>query len=336
MSSPISRSINSGDLLRRRPFMRGIAQKAHFWLQPSEILTYALGPVATRGGISRSSRPGGASSTRRSDEPGAARSSRSIRFGREAQLRAPSSPSSSGSSPASSSPYRSTRQPVAISFWCGRFRSPSSSKVSTDSCLALSMKPHVLTTRRSDSSGRSTCWWPAWRSSAFMASESTWFLLQPSVTRAKRRPPAPSSGKPRRGIRGGLAFPDKFLHLVPVSEQTLRLAVHRNLDPSGVPDPHADGPIGAEAAGRAALQRGLELRYAVSPDLHPGAVGDPCFDHDAALGRRCRRCSWSRLGRRSGRRADELGRGCGRAAQRPAGDLTVGLTEAVNERIILG
>ena len=69
------------------------------------------------------------------------------------QLRAPTMASISGISRATSSEYRSVRQPVASSFWPGRLACPSSSSVSTDSCRAASMKPQVFTTTRSASVG---------------------------------------------------------------------------------------------------------------------------------------------------------------------------------------
>ena len=106
--------------------MNGMAQNAQRWSQPSEILTYALGPLECRAAISRSSSPGGASSTSASDEPGARASSNcDTTRGSADQLRAPTNASIRGSSCTSSSAYRSTRQPVAISFWSERFSAPS-------------------------------------------------------------------------------------------------------------------------------------------------------------------------------------------------------------------
>src|SRR6185437_12602425 len=80
--------------------------------------------------------------------------------------------------------YRSTRQPATIS----RRALPSvlclaiSRIVSTDSCLAVSIKLHVFTTRISASSGRVVNCAPARSSKPIITSESTRFLGQPSDT----------------------------------------------------------------------------------------------------------------------------------------------------------
>src|SRR5688500_18107830 len=54
--------------------------------------------------------------------------------------------------------------------------------VSIDSCFALSMNAHVLTTRTSADSGSRVSWWPALCARPSMPSESTRFLRQPSDT----------------------------------------------------------------------------------------------------------------------------------------------------------
>jgi hypothetical protein len=85
--------------------MKGMAQKAQRWSHPSEILTYALGPLTRRpAAISRSSSPGSASSTSFSESPGARASSSLLTTpGSADQLRAPTKASMSGSSWTSSS-----------------------------------------------------------------------------------------------------------------------------------------------------------------------------------------------------------------------------------------
>src|SRR5579863_4751940 len=55
--------------------------------------------------------------------------------------------------------------------------------VSTDSCLAVSMKLHVLTTRISASSGREVRRAPPRSSNPIITSESTRFLGQPNETK---------------------------------------------------------------------------------------------------------------------------------------------------------
>ena len=52
-----------------------------------------------------------------------------------------------------------------------------------DSCLASPMKPQVLTTMTSASSGAATSWCPAPVASPSMTSVSTRFLGQPSETK---------------------------------------------------------------------------------------------------------------------------------------------------------
>src|SRR3954447_24590683 len=54
---------------------------------------------------------------------------------------------------------------------------------SIDSCLASPMKPQVLTTMTSASSGAPTTWWPAPAVWPSMTSVSTRFLGQPSETK---------------------------------------------------------------------------------------------------------------------------------------------------------
>src|SRR5580698_2304211 len=60
--------------------------------------------------------------------------------------------------------------------------------VSTDSCLAVSMKEQVLTTRVSASSGRAVRRAPARSRRPIMTSESTRFLGQPRETNPTRGP----------------------------------------------------------------------------------------------------------------------------------------------------
>ena len=100
----------------------------------------------------------------------------------------PTTASTSGMFLRISSRYRSTRQPATISLralpdslCCAIWR-----MVSIDSCLALSMKEQVFTTRMSAVSGRLVISAPAWSSKPIMTSLSTRFLGQPRLTKPIR------------------------------------------------------------------------------------------------------------------------------------------------------
>ena len=94
----------------------------------------------------------------------------------------PSTASISGICARNSSRYRSARQPVTISFrHLPSFLCSAISRiVSTDSCLALSMKAQVLTTSTSASAASRVSSCPACWASPSITSESTRFLGQPS------------------------------------------------------------------------------------------------------------------------------------------------------------
>src|SRR5262249_36778624 len=115
---------------------------------------------------------------------------------------------------ASSSPWRCARQPTAIT----PFRLPSCLSrdtdriVSIDSCFALSMKPQVLTTTTSASSGSRTTCSPSSTACASSTSEPGRSRAQPRLTSATRRASFMAVPRPRR--RGGPLRRRRLLRLL--------------------------------------------------------------------------------------------------------------------------